>query len=142
MAAVLGAGTVWAESAQWTVAEAARAVSAGEMVLIDVRTPAEWKATGVAEGGWPVSLKDAQFGAALSQIVSRNRGKQIGFICATGARSAFVVRHLRAQGLSNVVDVNEGMMGNRGGKGWLKAALPLVSDQQALAAMPGDFTAR
>ena len=111
-------------------------IEAGEMVLLDIRTPSEWNETGVAQGAWPVTMHSREFGRQLGRILQETPGKTIGLICATGGRTAYVWRVLRENGLTNVVDISEGMMGSDAGPGWLKRGLPTVSARDAVAALP------
>ncbi len=140
--ALLFASATLAEPQTMTVEQANAAVQTGELILLDVRTPGEWKETGVPKGAWPVNLQDKNFGKNLSAILDRNPDKKIGFICRTGNRSGYVFKAVQKYGVQNIVDVSEGMAGSAAGPGWLKAGLPTVSDKQALAALPADFTAK
>ena len=62
--------------------------------------------------------------------------RPVGLICATGGRSAAVLRALRQGGYSGYVDISEGMLGSRAGRGWIAAGLPVVSAGAALGALP------
>ena len=110
---------------EMSAAEARAAVEAGTLVLIDVRTPQEWKETGVGDVAQAISLQDRQFGPKLQALVDANPGARLGFICATGSRSNFVATELARRGLTGLVDVPEGMEGSRAGQGWLKSGLPV-----------------
>lgn len=140
--AMFFASAALAEPQTMTVEQANAAVQTGTLILLDVRTPGEWKETGVPKGAWPVNLRDKDFGKKLSAILDRNPDKKIGFICRTGNRSGYVFKAVQKYGVQNIVDVSEGMAGSAAGPGWLKAGLPTVSDKQALAALPADFTAK
>ena len=105
--------------------EARALVEAGEMVLLDIRSPQEWKETGIADVAEPVSLQDRAFIEKLKGVIDGNPGRRIGFICATGGRSSFVVTELEKRGLTGLVDVSEGMEGSAEGPGWVKRGLPI-----------------
>ena len=137
---VLVSGAAWAEI--WSAQKAHEAVKSGELVLLDIRTPKEWTASGVAEGAWPVNMYDPDFGRALQAVLSRNDGKRIGMICAVGGRTGYVENVLKKNGFPEIVNVGEGMHGSQHGKGWLKRGLPVVSADAALKAMPGDYVAK
>ena len=105
-------------------------VASGEMTLIDVRSPAEWRKTGVARGSTPVTIHRpggmAGFVAATARAVDGDRDRPVAVICATGRRSTLAAEALREAGFANVLNVREGMMGNRtDGPGWIGRKLPV-----------------
>ena len=112
--------------------DAQAAVKAGKMILLDIRTAEEWKEDGVAEGAYPLSLTDSDFGKNLNEILSDRGDKMLGMICATGGRTQYVMSVLDKNGLTDIVDVSEGMHGNHSGPGWLKRELPTVAADKAL----------
>lgn len=132
--AITLAAPVAAETQILSAPDAAAAVAAGEMILIDIRRPAEWQSTGVAAGAVALTMHDASFGPSLGALLAANQGKTIGLICATGGRTAYVAEVLAQNGVTDVVDVSEGMMGNRRGPGWLERGLPVVTAAEAEAA--------
>lgn len=99
---------------------------AGDLTIIDVRTPMEWMRSGVAEGALTITPQDPSFMERLSEAVGGDRSKPIGLICATGNRTAMIQRFLREQGYGAVADISEGMMGNFTAPGWLRKNLPTV----------------
>ncbi len=109
--------------------EAAAAVSAGKITLIDIRTPPEWKETGVAKGARLINMLHPQgapgFTSALLDQVKGDRNAPIALICRTGNRTTQVQRYLQSQGFTNVYNVKEGMAGSGAGPGWLKRGLPV-----------------
>lgn len=105
-------------------------VRAGEMTLIDVRSPAEWRQTGVPQGARTVTIHDprgmAGFVTAVTRAVNGQKNEPIALICARGGRSSRAERALRAAGFSNIFNVREGMLGNPiDGPGWLRRRLPV-----------------
>lgn len=126
----------------WPAERASQAVAAGEIILVDLRTPEEWQDTGVPEGAWPINVYDRNFGLYISKVINNNPDTTIGLICATGGRSGYVYSALQRNGVTNVIDVAEGVMGSASGPGWKASGLPMVSVDQAIAAMPTDFTAK
>jgi rhodanese-related sulfurtransferase len=105
-------------------------VKAGEMTLIDVRSPAEWRQTGVPLGAKTVTIHDPQgmagFVTAATRAVNGRKDKPVALICARGSRSSRAARALRAAGFSNIFNVREGMLGNSvDGPGWLHRKLPV-----------------
>lgn len=112
-----------------TAPEAAAAVSAGKITLIDIRTPPEWKETGVAKGAQLLNMLHPQgatgFTNALLDKVKGDRNAPIALICRTGNRTTQVQRYLQSQGFTKVYNVKEGMAGSGAGPGWLKRGLPV-----------------
>ena len=112
-----------------TAPEAAAAVSAGKITLIDIRTPPEWKETGVARGAMLINMLHPQgapgFASALLEKVNGDRNAPIALICRTGNRTTQVQRYLQSVGFTQVYNVKEGMAGSSAGPGWLKRRLPV-----------------
>ena len=109
--------------------QAAVAVAAGKITLVDIRTPPEWKATGVARGAVLINMLHPQgapgFAGALLEKVNGDRNAPIALICRTGNRTTQVQRYLQSVGFTQVYNVKEGMAGSRAGPGWLKRSLPV-----------------
>lgn len=106
-------------------AQAHAKASSGDLLLLDIRTPEEWKRTGVGAPAHPLSMKDPRFLEKLTALTDSDRDRPIALICATGGRSAYLRRLLARAGYANVVDVAEGMLGSRDGPGWMRSGLPL-----------------
>jgi rhodanese-related sulfurtransferase len=128
-AAFLIAFVAFATHAQeMTAPEAHEAASAGKVTLIDIRTPPEWKQTGVARNAVLVDMLHprgaAGFMNAVLEKVGGDRTAPIALICRTGNRTTQVQRFLMAQGFTQVYNVTEGMAGSRAGPGWLARRLP------------------
>jgi rhodanese-related sulfurtransferase len=109
--------------------DAAAAVAAGKITLIDIRTPPEWKETGVAKGANLINMLHPQgapgFTSALLEKVKGDKSAPIALICRTGNRTTQVQRYLQSQGFTQVYNVKEGMAGSAAGPGWLKRGLPV-----------------
>ncbi len=116
-----------------SASDASTKVAAGEIILLDIRTPQEWGETGLADGAWPVSMHSSEFPQQLRTILTKYEPDQIALICATGGRTAYVAEVLEKNGITGVADVSEGMMGNGRGVGWIASGLPLITTQQAMA---------
>jgi len=99
----------------------------GDIVLIDVRTPAEWKETGIGVSARPVSMHLPGFFDKIKAIVKGDKSKPIALICATGMRSSRMQAMLIKRGYTNIIDVAEGMLGSAAGPGWIQSGLPLVN---------------
>jgi rhodanese-related sulfurtransferase len=98
--------------------------AAGELVLVDVRTPAEWRSTGIGAGAHAVSMHLPGFAEKLAVLTGGDTSRPVALICARGGRSARMSAQLVALGYARVLDVAEGMLGSRHGPGWLKSGLP------------------
>ena len=111
--------------------EAAVQAQSGKLVLIDIRTPPEWKETGVAKGARLINMLHPQgapgFTNALLEQVKGDRSAPIALICRTGNRTTQVQRYLQSVGFTQVYNVKEGMAGSAAGPGWLKRGLPVES---------------
>ncbi|MCB1473594.1 MAG: rhodanese-like domain-containing protein [Rhodobiaceae bacterium] len=98
---------------------------AGNLVLVDIRTPEEWRRTGIGQAAHPLSMLDRDFLARLDAILEGDRTRPLALICASGVRSALVARALPGYGFTHVYDVSEGMTGSRAGPGWVARKLPV-----------------
>jgi len=130
--AVAVAGGIWwrrqapdYDGAKLTVEQAHQQAMSGDVILIDIRTPREWRATGVGTGAHPVDMRRDDFVDAVQAISGADRGAPIALICARGVRSARMSLRLSAAGFTNIIDVPEGMLGSGAGPGWIRAGLPV-----------------
>lgn len=100
--------------------------SAGELVLIDIRTPMEWRETGIPASAHAVTMNQdpKTFLATLDGLIGNDKSKPFAVICRTGNRSSHLAGQLRQIGYLNVIDVGEGMAGSRFGLGWARMGLP------------------
>lgn len=103
----------------------------GEMVLLDVRTQAEWYQSGVPKSARLVTLSDprgtAGFVAGAKKAVRGNLKTPVGVICRTGNRSAKAAQLLAQAGFKTIYDVPEGVIGDANTTGWAVRGLPMVS---------------
>jgi rhodanese-related sulfurtransferase len=107
--------------------EAFAAAKQGKLLLVDIRTPGEWRETGVAPGAGRV---DYYRGArvvleSVLRMVDGDRTRPIALICASGSRTTHAQRFLQAQGFTQVYNIREGMAGSAAGPGWLRRGLPV-----------------
>ena len=112
--------------------DAAKAVSQGDIILLDIRSRQEWKESGIAKGAWPVSMHERDFSGRLQDILAKYDSSMVALICATGGRSDYVADVLEKNGITGVIDVSEGMFGNKRGKGWIADGLPVVTLEEAV----------
>ncbi len=98
----------------------------GELILVDIRHPDEWRETGVPASGHAITMHQSK--ASLLEkmvaIVGSDKNKPVALICAAGSRSAYLQDWLRGHGFTNVMNVAEGMVGGEFGAGWVKSGLP------------------
>lgn len=94
--------------------------------VIDIRTPEEWRETGIIEGSHLLTFFDAQgrydFRAWLSELATiASRDEPLALICHSGGRSALVSQFLDTQlGYERVYDVSRGI------ERWIAEARPTV----------------
>ncbi|MBG06617.1 MAG: sulfurtransferase [Rhodospirillaceae bacterium] len=100
----------------------------GDLVLIDVRSPQEWRRTGIGKTVHPITMHDPNgleaFYYNVLKTVGGDKTKPIALICARGNRSDRMQSFLKAQGFTQVLDISEGMLGRPGAPGWLARNLP------------------
>lgn len=113
------------ERATMSVREAHDRTKAKDVILVDIRTPDEWKDTGVAEGAIRLDMTSPVFEAKLATLKAENPGKPIAIICRTASRTRRLQDILTQRGWTNIVDVRGGMLGDGRNKGWLDEGLPL-----------------
>lgn len=125
------AGYRWAVSApdyagaSLSVSQAHAGAVAGEIFLIDIRRPDEWRKTGIGEGALPLDMRRDDFTAALEELTGGDRAAPIALICARGVRSARLSNRLTEAGFTRIIDIPEGMLGSSAGPGWLETGLPV-----------------
>ena len=111
---------------------------AGEVVLVDVRTPDEWRETGLPASGHAITMHQEARGllAGLDKAMGGDRSKPLAIICRTGNRTTMLQAELKKVGYTNVINVAEGMAGGPNGTGWVKSGLPTRPGTGASIAMP------
>ena len=123
-----GAAAAAGSSEILTPAAALSQAEAGDITLIDVRSPGEWQATGVPQGARQVTIHDPQglqgFVRAVLAEVEGDLDRPIAVICARGNRSTIAHDVLTSAGFTAVYNVREGMLGSADGPGWLSRAMP------------------
>ncbi len=114
---------------QLAAPEAHRRVQAGELTLIDIRRPEEWRQTGVAQGAARIDLRQPGGGKGFADAVARqvdgNRNAPIALICRTGNRTTQMQQVLIENGFTQVYNIREGMAGSAAGPGWIRQGLPV-----------------
>lgn len=108
-----------------TAPEALEKAQAGEVTLIDIRTPAEWRQTGIAAGALTIDMTSKSFVQDVLNAVQGNPDAPITLICRTGNRTNYTREALEKRGFTNVSHVPEGMAGSAAGPGWVRRGLPV-----------------
>ncbi|MEM6663078.1 MAG: rhodanese-like domain-containing protein [Pseudomonadota bacterium] len=121
--ALLLAPAAWAAELM-TPAEARKAALAGQVVLIDIRTQAEWARTGVPDAAHALNMRSQDFMSELTRLMDANPGTPLALICARGGRSSSLAAAWAERDIS-AFNVREGMLGSGDGPGWLARALPV-----------------
>jgi rhodanese-related sulfurtransferase len=108
---VVGLGTLGGASAENVTLEApsgAGLVADKTMLLVDIRTAAEWKETGVVEGALLVtySTPDAFLAAVKPHL---KPGQRLGLICRSGNRSSRAAQQVAPLVEGQIVDIAGGM---------------------------------
>jgi rhodanese-related sulfurtransferase len=120
-----------AQQAGPQVIAADRAMSlaaAGELVVVDVRSPQEWRQTGVPASSLQVTIHQPDglvgFVDKMNETLGPDHSRPIALICARGNRSTLASSALAEAGYTHVYNIREGMLGSPDGPGWLARGLP------------------
>lgn len=98
-----------------TPEDAKKVINSGEVVVIDVRTPAEY-----AEGHIPGARNIDIYDDSFSDIVEKLPNDETYFVvCRSGGRSAQACSVMQELGISGVINLEGGMMA------WGNAGLPM-----------------
>ena len=135
-ASVLPGSALAIQSEVWSAPEAHKDLSEGKIRMIDVRSRAEWRETGLARNAWPISMHEPRFSKRLFTARDFAAEAPVALICATGGRSAYLLKALKRAGYNGFIDVSEGMLGSSLGPGWIRRGLPIVQLETALADLP------
>ena len=122
--AILALLTEETDARRMTPTQAHRAALAGAIVLVDIRRPDEWEASGSGEGAVRLDLRRPDFAERLAEIAG-GTDRPVALICAGGVRSARTANRLADAGFTDLIDVPEGMLGSTAGPGWIASGLPL-----------------
>ncbi|NOR55498.1 MAG: rhodanese-like domain-containing protein [Sulfurovum sp.] len=83
--------------------------------IIDIRTPAEWKETGIVKGSYTIMFYDEKgdfsvkdFIKDLDKVVKKD--EPFALICRVGSRTAIVSKYLSAQRGYKVINLKGGIM--------------------------------
>ena len=106
-----------------TPPEVLAGVEAGDLMLVDIRRPDEWRRTGIAPGAIPLDMRRKDFAEALA-AARGDSALPVVLICAGGVRSRRLTARLTKAGIGPLIDVPEGMVGSSAGPGWIERGLP------------------
>lgn len=107
------------------VATAHAMASRGDILLIDIRRPDEWAATGSPASGQRLDMRRDDFTDALLELTGGDTDARVALICMRGVRSSRLTNRLTEAGFTNIINVPEGMLGSGAGPGWIHEGLPL-----------------
>lgn len=99
-------------------------------ILIDIRTPMEWEATGVIDKSMLITFYNqnakSQLWGFIKELSNNNIKKNtpIVLICNSGFRTKKALEELNAQGFSDIKFVDGGILQ------WKKDKLPLIPYQE------------
>ncbi len=113
------------DGGQLTVAQAHAQAISGAILLVDIRTPGEWRQTGVPEGAVPLDMRSDDFMQTLQSLLVQTENRPIALICAGGVRSARFSRPMLAAGVEQNNYVPQVNKCSAAGPGWLKSNLPV-----------------
>lgn len=85
---------------------------AGQLQVVDLRTPPEVAATGTLPGAIAINFRSADFAAQIEKL---DKKRPVLVYCAAGSRSAQATQVFQQAGFSTIYDMSPGM------SGWLAA---------------------
>lgn len=113
---VLGLGPKIEKTSPRDTAESHRA---GDLIIIDIRDPKEWTATGTPQGSHRISMTDGDFVGAVERLLTTHPNAITAIGCQTGMRSRTAIKRLR-KSIPREFRILQG-----GIEGWVAAGLPL-----------------
>ena len=83
--------------------------------IVDIRTPAEWKETGILKGAIPIMFFDEQGKFDIKKFLTElnakvDTKKQFALICRTGSRTGMVSQFLSDKLHYDVINLKGGML--------------------------------
>ena len=122
---MLPASVVFGQApASLSVREAYEAARSGEIILVDIRSAAEWADTGLPQGAVPLDVDATAFDVRLAGLRLDHPGKRIVLIDRTGAQAIAAAQKLAGRGWRELAGVRGGMLGPGG---WLAEKLPVMA---------------
>ena len=102
------------------------------LLIIDVRTEKEWKMTGIIPNSYLINMHEEDFSENINfiketeKVLDENKGLDIAFICASGARSEIAANYFIEKKYKNIFHIPEGILG-KNKDGWLFLGYPIES---------------
>jgi len=86
-----------------------------DIKIIDIRTPGEWKETGIVKGAYTIMFFDEKGKFDIPKFLSKldkvvKKGEQFALICRTGSRTTEISKFLSSELGYNVINLGGGMM--------------------------------
>lgn len=100
--------------ADYTVQPIDQKLLNSKIKIIDIRTPGEWKTTGLVKGSIPIMFFNERgeydMDTFLNELNKKvKKGERFALICASGNRSAMLGNHLGNNMGYNVIDLKGGI---------------------------------
>jgi rhodanese-related sulfurtransferase len=82
--------------------------------IIDIRTPPEWKETGIVKGSYTIMFFNQQGGYNVNKFVSEvnrviKKGEKFAIICRTGSRTGVIAPFLSDKLGFNIINLKGGI---------------------------------
>ncbi|MDD5401250.1 MAG: rhodanese-like domain-containing protein [Sulfurimonas sp.] len=95
--------------------EASQALIDSKMPIVDIRTPSEWKETGLLQGSIPIMLFDEKGKYDLNDFLQKlnsaiDTKKPFAIICRTGSRTKILASFLSQKMNYEVVNIKSGIV--------------------------------
>ncbi len=95
--------------------EASQALIDSKIPIVDIRTPAEWKESGLLQGSIPIMLFDEKGKYDLNDFLQKLNGavdtkKPFAIICRTGSRTKILASFLSQKMNYDVVNIKSGIL--------------------------------
>ena len=118
---------IWAEVVDISVDELRKMLATKDIVIVDVRTPKEWRQTGIVESSVPIMFFDEKGKPHAQHWMSKIAAyvapdDELILICRSGNRSRIIANYLSQQhGFRRIYNVKNGI------KKWLRLGLKTVA---------------
>ncbi|MDD5372042.1 MAG: rhodanese-like domain-containing protein [Sulfurimonas sp.] len=95
--------------------EASQALIDSKMPIVDIRTPSEWKETGLLQGSIPIMLFDEKGKYDLNDFLQKlnsavDTKKPFAIICRTGSRTKILAPFLSQKMNYDVINIKSGIV--------------------------------
>ena len=95
--------------------EASQGLISSNIPIVDIRTPGEWKETGLLKGSIPIMLFDEKGNYDLKDFLEKlnkvvDTEKQFAIICRTGSRTSVLAPFLSQKLNYDVINIKSGIV--------------------------------